>query len=47
MLTVVGVGGAFYYKRRIDELRRQREELGLDVDTEDNEFRDDPPPGMG
>jgi hypothetical protein len=46
-LTIVGAAGALYYKRRIDELRRQREELGLDVDTEDDEFRDDPPPGMG
>jgi mutator protein MutT len=27
--------------------REVREELGLDVDTEDDEFRDDPPPGMG
>ncbi|AZH24880.1 DUF5803 family protein [Haloplanus aerogenes] len=47
VLAVVGVGGVFYYKRRIDELREQREELGLDVDTEDDEFSDDPPPGMG
>ena len=46
-LTIVGAAGALYYKRRIDELRRRREELGLDVDTEDDEFRDDPPPGMG
>ena len=47
VLAVVGATGLFYYKRRIDELRRQREELGLDVDTEDDEFSDDPPPGMG
>jgi len=47
VLAVVGVGGVFYYKRRIDALRRQREELGLDVDTEDDEFGDEPPPGMG
>jgi hypothetical protein len=46
-LTVVGIAGALYYKRRIDELRERREELGLDVETEDDEFRDDPPPGMG
>jgi hypothetical protein len=46
VLVVVGVGGGFYYKRRIDALRRQREELGLDVETDD-EFGDDPPPGMG
>jgi hypothetical protein len=46
VLSVIGVAGALYYKRRIDALREQREELGLDVDTDD-EFRDDPPPGMG
>ncbi|WP_251341214.1 DUF5803 family protein [Haloplanus halophilus] len=45
-LAVVGAVGVLYYKRRIEELREQREELGLDVDTDD-EFRDDPPPGMG
>ncbi|WP_251329763.1 DUF5803 family protein [Haloplanus pelagicus] len=45
-LGIVGAVGALYYKRRIDALREQREELGLDVDTDD-EFRDDPPPGMG
>ncbi|WP_435069344.1 DUF5803 family protein [Haloplanus sp. C73] len=47
VLVAVGLGGAFYYKRRIEALRKRREELGLDVDTEDDEFRDDPPPGMG
>ena len=47
VLAIVGAGGLFYYKRRIEALRRQREELGLDVDTEDDEFSDDPPPGMG
>ncbi|MFB6102087.1 MAG: DUF5803 family protein [Haloplanus sp.] len=46
-LAVVGIVGVFYYRRRIEALRKQREELGLDVDTEDDEFRDDPPPGMG
>jgi hypothetical protein len=46
-LLVVGAAGALYYRRRIEALRRQREELGLDVDTGDDEFRDDPPPGMG
>jgi len=47
VLVAVGLAGAFYYKRRIEALRRQREALGLDVDTEDDEFGDDPPPGMG
>jgi hypothetical protein len=45
-LSIVGAVGLLYYKRRIDALREQREELGLDVDTDD-EFGDDPPPGMG
>jgi len=47
VLAVVGVGGLFYYKRRIEALRERREELGLDVDTGGDEFDDDPPPGMG
>ncbi|MFB6194998.1 MAG: DUF5803 family protein [Haloplanus sp.] len=46
VLAVVGLGGVLYYRRRIEALREQREELGLDVDTDDD-FRDDPPPGMG
>jgi hypothetical protein len=46
VLSVIGAAGALYYKRRIEALRERREELGLDVDTDD-EFRDDPPPGMG
>lgn len=47
ILVGVGAGGALYYRRRIEALRRRRKELGLDVDTGDDEFRDDPPPGMG
>ncbi|WP_248897699.1 DUF5803 family protein [Haloplanus halobius] len=46
VLTVVGIGGVAYYRRRIEALRKQREELGLDVETDD-EFDDEPPPGMG
>jgi hypothetical protein len=41
---VVGLGGAFYYKRQIDELRELREEMGLDVEVEEKD--DGPPPGM-
>lgn len=47
VLAAVGIGGAFYYKRRIEALRKRRKELGLDVETGDDEFGDDPPPGMG
>jgi len=46
ILVVVAVGGAVYYLRQIRELERRREEVGLDVDTEDDDGRD-PPPGMG
>lgn len=41
---VIGLGGAFYYKRQIEELRELREEMGLDVDVEEKD--DGPPPGM-
>ncbi|MFB6073804.1 MAG: DUF5803 family protein [Haloarculaceae archaeon] len=46
-LLVVGSGGAFYYYRQIKRLERQRDEVGLDVDTEDDDLGDGgPPPGM-
>lgn len=44
---LVGGGGVAYYLRQIRELRTRREEMGLDVDTDDDEFGRDPPPGMG
>ncbi|MFC6724148.1 DUF5803 family protein [Halobium palmae] len=46
-LGLVGVVGLFYYRRQIEELRERREEMGVPVDTDDDEFGDDPPPGMG
>ncbi|MFB6107809.1 MAG: DUF5803 family protein [Haloplanus sp.] len=46
-LAIVGVGGALYYRRRIEALREQREEMGLDVGDEDDDVGDGPPPGMG
>nr|WP_274326221.1 DUF5803 family protein [Halosimplex aquaticum] len=47
ILTLVGIGGALYYLRQIRVLERRREEIGLDVETETDEFDDDgPPPGM-
>lgn len=45
--SVVAGGGIAYYLRQIKELRERREEMGLDVDTEDDDFGRDPPPGMG
>jgi hypothetical protein len=46
LMLVVGAGGAGYYYLQIRETVRRREEVGLDVDVEDDDGRD-PPPGMG
>lgn len=48
-LLVAGLiagGGLLYYLRQIRQLQAEREELGLDVDTDDDDFGRDPPPGM-
>ena len=39
LIVVVGIGGLLYRRRQIEQLRKQRTEMGLDVDTDD----DDPP----
>jgi hypothetical protein len=44
--VLVGGGGMLYYYREIRKLEEQREELGLDVDTDDDDIGDGPPPGM-
>jgi hypothetical protein len=41
--TAIGIGGAVYYKRRLDRLKRQRQEMGLDVEADEPD--DDSPPG--
>ncbi|MFC7133849.1 MULTISPECIES: DUF5803 family protein [Salinibaculum] len=47
IMVVAGVAGTLYYRRKIRELEGKREDLGLDVETEDDDFGDDgPPPGM-
>lgn len=47
LLALVGAGGVLYYVRQIRQLKRRREEVGLDVEgEEDDEFGRDPPPGM-
>ena len=45
--VTLAVGGLVYYLRQIRELEQKREELGLDVDYEDDPTDDGPPPGMG
>jgi hypothetical protein len=44
-MTLTGLVGGVYYLRQIRETRRKREEVGLDVDIEDDD-RQGPPPGM-
>lgn len=46
LFAVIGLGGLLYYRQQIEALKDQREEMGLDVDTDDDEFDDGPPPGM-
>lgn len=44
--TTLGVAGTIYYWRQIRRLKQRREEVDLDVDYDDDEFDDGPPPGM-
>ncbi|MEF8908480.1 MAG: DUF5803 family protein, partial [Haloarculaceae archaeon] len=44
--VTLGIGGLVYYLRQIRQLEEKREELGLDVDYEDDPTDDGPPPGM-
>lgn len=46
LFALIGIGGLLYYRQKIEALREQREEMGLNVDTDGDEFDDDPPPGM-
>lgn len=43
--TIIGAIGLAYYALQLRETRRKRDEVGLDVDVEDDD-RDGPPPGM-
>ncbi|MCU4716527.1 DUF5803 family protein [Halapricum hydrolyticum] len=48
LLALVGLGGGLYYWFQIRTLQDRREEVGLDVEDEDDDLRDEgPPPGMG
>ncbi|KAB7517311.1 DUF5803 family protein [Halosegnis rubeus] len=44
--TLIGLGGALYYYRQLRATQKKREEVGLDMDIEDDD-RNRPPPGMG
>lgn len=45
--AVLGTGGTLYYLREIRQARKKREDVGLDVEYDDDEFdNDDPPPGL-
>jgi hypothetical protein len=46
LLVVLGAGGAVYYYRQIRETVKKREEVGLDVETDD-ESEGGGPPGFG
>ncbi|MFB6201723.1 MAG: DUF5803 family protein [Halorhabdus sp.] len=47
IVLLIGAVGLVYYRRKITQLKATRQELGLDVDTEDDDPRDrGPPPGM-
>ncbi|MEF8882790.1 MAG: DUF5803 family protein [Halapricum sp.] len=47
ILLIVGISGGVYYWRQIRSLEQRREEVGLDVDEDDDPRDRGPPPGMG
>ena len=44
--VLVGLAGAAYYYRQVQQAKKRRQSEGLDVDVGDDDGRD-PPPGMG
>lgn len=46
LALAVGLLGAAYYYRQVQQARRRRKAEGIDIDYDDDEGRD-PPPGMG
>lgn len=46
VLTVIGLVGLLHYRRQIESLQEKREELGLDVEGDDDFGGEGPPPGM-
>jgi hypothetical protein len=45
--VVIALLGLAYFRLQIRQLEREREEMGLNVDTDGDEFDQGPPPGMG
>ena len=45
--VVVALLGLAYFRLQIRQLEQEREEMGLNVDTDGDEFDQGPPPGMG
>lgn len=45
LVVVIGSIGIAYYYRQVKQLQQEREELGLDVELEDDD-NDGPPPGL-
>jgi hypothetical protein len=44
---LLGIGGLLYYVRQIRRAKEQRQDVGLDVEVDDDDVGDDgPPPGM-
>lgn len=46
VVLTFGVGGGFYYWRSIKHAREKREEIGLDIEEDDDPTDSGPPPGM-
>jgi len=47
LVISLGIGGVTYYYRQVRRARNKREDVGLDVDIDDDDIGDDgPPPGM-
>ncbi|WP_276301560.1 DUF5803 family protein [Halorussus lipolyticus] len=44
LIALLGLG---YFRLQIRQLEQEREEMGLNVDTDGDEFDQGPPPGMG
>jgi hypothetical protein len=46
VVILIGLGGTLYYLRQIRAARQKREDVGLEMDYDDDVGDDGPPPGM-